>query len=568
MLLITSGASYAQKLKDVDILVECVEYIGNDTWVANFGYNNPNNKDVSVPETNSTLIFNNGQSAKALNLFKPGRQTNVFKSEFTSQGSVLWHVILPTGVIKDVIASINSIHCSGTGNGNIFPYYTPPPNGKDATVIGPELTSLYNTFIATGTAESNIIFQINNNKVLIDIKIKSGFYSTLLNLVTANYGFELLFGDPANNLITGWIPIRNLILLNNNGNYIELVRPVIPSVLNNTGHALNLGDFSMRSDFVRNGYGLTGKGVKIGVLSDSYNAKSAAGTDIQNGDLPGPGNIDGNLQEIQVKDYPYSFISTSDEGRGMLQIIHDIAPGANLAFRTGYVSPGDMAAGIIELADAGCNILVDDITYITEPFFTDGKISKAVDNVVSRGVTYFSAAGNFGRNSYSAVFSPQKVQAPNGLSGSFHNFGNGDTYQNISLADGSYVIVMQWVDSPNAKNDFDIYLANDNGTTLFGFNRNNIGTEPIEILPFIVQGGGANTNILINRASGTENPIIKYVVFRGEIVINEFNTGNSTIVGQANSAGAITVGAVKYDNTPYYGVDPPTIAIFPPSGVQ
>ena len=124
------------------------------------------------------------------------------------------------------------------------------------------------------------------------------------------------------------------------------------------------------------------------------------------------------------------------------------------------------------------------------------------------------------------------------------------------------MLVLQWVDSQQAKNDFDIYLANDNGTTLFGFNRVNTGAEPIEILPFIVQGGGATTNILINRASGTENPLIKYVVFRGDMVVNEYNTGNSTIVGQANSAGAITVGAVKYDNTPYYGVNPPTIASF------
>ena len=123
-----------------------------------------------------------------------------------------------------------------------------------------------------------------------------------------------------------------------------------------------------------------------------------------------------------LKDYPYTFAPASDEGRAMLQIIHDIAPGADLAFRTGYLSPGDMAAGIIELADAGADIIVDDISYITEPFFTDGKISKAVDNVVNRGVTYFSAAGNFGAKSYSATFAPLKMQIPGGLNGTFPEF--------------------------------------------------------------------------------------------------------------------------------------------------
>jgi len=49
----------------------------------------------------------------------------------------------------------------------------------------------------------------------------------------------------------------------------------------------------------------------------------------------------------------------------MLQIIHDIAPEANLAFRTGFINPVDFENGIIELKDAGCNVIVDDITYIT-----------------------------------------------------------------------------------------------------------------------------------------------------------------------------------------------------------
>jgi hypothetical protein len=66
----------AQTQKDVEIILECIEYIGNDKCVANFGYNNPNKKEVAVPETNSSLIVNDGQSqSKALNRFKPGRQS-------------------------------------------------------------------------------------------------------------------------------------------------------------------------------------------------------------------------------------------------------------------------------------------------------------------------------------------------------------------------------------------------------------------------------------------------------------------------------------------------------------
>ncbi|MBK7855000.1 MAG: hypothetical protein IPJ79_08925 [Bacteroidetes bacterium] len=114
-----------------------------------------------------------------------------------------------------------------------------------------------------------------------------------------------------------------------------------------------------------------------------------------------------------------------------MQIVHDIAPKADLAFRTGFISAGDMAQGILALEQANCDVIVDDITFITEPFFQDGVVAQAVDNVAAQGVSYFSAAGNFGNKSYSAVFNP--TATPNGIVGSAHNFGGGDIYQSLTL---------------------------------------------------------------------------------------------------------------------------------------
>ena len=88
----------------------------------------------------------------------------------------------------------------------------------------------------------------------------------------------------------------------------------------------------------------------------------------------------------------------------MLQIVHDVAPDADLVFRSGFVSAGHFADGIRELRDVGCNIIVDDITYITEPFFKDGVIAKAVEDVSASGVSYFTSAGNFGSRSYEGIY--------------------------------------------------------------------------------------------------------------------------------------------------------------------
>ena len=75
-----------------------------------------------------------------------------------------------------------------------------------------------------------------------------------------------------------------------------------------------------------------------------------------------------------------------------------------------------------------------------------------------------------------------------------------------------------------------------------------------------------NASLLITRAAGSSNVNFKYIIFRGEAVITEYNTGTSTIVGQSNAAGAMAVGAVLYTNTPAFGVNAPTVASFSSRG--
>jgi hypothetical protein len=140
-----------------------------------------------------------------------------------------------------------------------------------------------------------------------------------------------------------------------------------------------------------------------------------------------------------------------------------------------------MAVGIKELTQANCDVIVDDVTFITEPFFQDGVVANAVNEAKAQGVSYFSAAGNFANKSYENSFNPSPL--PGGQSGSGHNFGGGDMFQSVTLAPGNYTIVLQWLDdiyslgqtsSGGTRNDLDIYLTpNTDGTALFGFNRNN-----------------------------------------------------------------------------------------------
>jgi len=438
-----------------------------------------------------------------------------------------------------------------------------PLQGKTNDLIGSELTSLNKIFNAGGHPTTSEVFLIKDDSVLIEIIYFANKLNEALAILPGlGLSDDYFVNDDGSFIITGFFPIANLPLLNAEYTTFNYVRPAFPGI-GNSGTVTTQGDTSLRSNLVRLGYEIGGAGVKIGVLSDSYNTLGA--DDVGSGDLPGLTNPRGYTTAVQVvKEYPYG--TRSDEGRAMLQIIHDVAPEAELAFRTGFISASDFAKGIKELEQVGCDIIVDDITYVTEPFFGDGKVSEAVDFVTSQGVSYFTAAGNFGNRSHEATFNPITI---NGLVA--HNFGGGATGQTITVRPGdtgpiTYTIVLQWEDpvystgSVGTQNDLDIYLSGDQGITRFGFNRNNLGGDPIEVLTFTIREQ-TTTDIMIVRAVGTGAVNFKYIVFRGDKIVfddpNNGGVGFTTIVGQANSEGAMTVGAVLYSNTPAYGYSRP-----------
>ncbi len=452
----------------------------------------------------------------------------------------------------------------------IFPYFDPYAN-KSYDIIGVELTSLYNKYANGNSVISDNIFQIIGNSVRISIRTKPGQHTNAVNLLTGpSYGLIQELNDETNNLLNGTFPILNLLSLNLLPDLLVSARPIY-SPINNAGLITSQGDTALRSFRARGVFGVDGTGTKVGVLSDSYNTivGDPAADDVVRKDLPGPANPD-HPNPVQVlQDFPLG--TRTDEGRAMLQIIHDVAPGADLAFRTGFLGPVDFAKGIRDLKDAGCDVIVDDITYISEPFFRDGVVAQAVNEVKAQGVSYFSAAGNFGTNSWQGTFAP--VAAPAGVVGQAHNFAGGagtDIFQGITLYQGEYTIVFQWDDgTPGTatSSDFDIYLANTSGNTLFGFNRMNIGGDAFEVLPFVVTADSVQSNIVIVRESGAGSALLKYVVYRGRVTVNEYGGFNaSTITGQANAAGAMAVGAVLYTNTPEYGVAAPTPASFSSRG--
>ncbi|MES2730566.1 MAG: S8 family serine peptidase [Bacteroidota bacterium] len=350
---------------------------------------------------------------------------------------------------------------------------------------------------------------------------------------------------------------------------LKELRFVSPSyrMVKSIGAITSQGDKAQHSDLARLNNHVNGLGSTVGILSDSYNKLGSANKGVLSGDLPGKGNPNGFTSPVNVLLEGNGI----DEGRGMAEIVHDVAPGAKLAFNTAGPGQAGFARGILNLANtANADVVVDDVIYFAEPFFQDGIVAKAVDSVHAQGVTYFSAAGNQARESYEAKYKNTAVND----STNYHDFGNGDNLQTFKLLPGGYVIFdFQWSDpfysvsgGDGAATDLDVLILNRDYNVVMGAFSANLGNNPYEIFDFENDSEDSIFYLLIQKYAGPDPQRIKYVTFDGPIEILTFATNSGTIFGHANAAGAIATGAARYDRTPAFGVNPPRRESFSSAG--
>ncbi len=214
------------------------------------------------------------------------------------------------------------------------------------------------------------------------------------------------------------------------------------------------------ADLVQN-QGFTGTGVKVGVLSDGVYSLAT---------LQALGDLPANVTVLPGQAGPVD----SDEGTAMLEIIYDLAPGAQLFFATGEGGSAQMATNIQSLAAAGCNIIVDDLTYLGEGVFQDGIIAQAVNTVTANGALYFSSAQNSGNldSGTSGTWEGDFVGTGGTiqLEGSipWHAFDATHNYDAVTARStiGSLTI-LKWSDPLGvACNDYDLFVLNSTLSTV------------------------------------------------------------------------------------------------------
>ena len=341
-------------------------------------------------------------------------------------------------------------------------------------------------------------------------------------------------------------------------------------MITSQGSVQSKGDRAQKSNTARQDFAISGKGVTIAVLSDSYNCLNGEKKDIESKDLP---------ENVLVVEEALDCEGRRDEGRALLQIIHDIAPQAKLIFHTGDNGLANSANAILKLAfKHKADIIVDDMKSISANFFQEDAITQAINKVVSLGVTYVTAAGNSGRNSYEHAYNEYINTA---FSLNAHDFDPSsavDVYQRIHVVEGFAInLLLQWASpaysisgSPGTQTDLDIFIFNETHSKIVAASTfGNIGRDPVEFIQFFnpENSGETKFDIMITKARGENPSTLKYIILNSvNTIIQEYHTESSGLFGHANTPSAITVGAANYLETPEFGISPPLLQDFSSAG--
>ncbi len=447
------------------------------------------------------------------------------------------------------------------------PYWTPTDtnlfdaqNGPMAN-LGTALVTIYKAYVTSGGDTSGLAAQFPNvyfnQSGMVGVQLKSlgGDFNQYLQDLT-NLGVQITASSTYYGALDGFAPISSLptiAAMQQTMSGFANLKPITSAEYQ--GVAYNEAETSLFADVARTQFNVDGTGTTIGVLSDSvnqYNGGLAAS--YATGDLS-------STNPVKVlQDGP---AGSTDEGRAMLENIHDIAPGANLQFATAALGELSFANNIQALAAAGSQIIADDVIYGNEPMFQNGFIGQAVTAVTNQGVTYFSAAGNEGPQSgYLSTFRASTGTITGIGTGTFMNFNpSGGT--NLELPITTFInnaqLVFQY-DQPYATeqpagstaavtSNVNIYILDSSGNVVFGAsnNQNNVAVQ-MPLQDVTIPNAGSYF-IAIEVMSGA-NP--------GHVEMAGFNDSNQALAISQQYGSA---GSTSYPSTYGHKTAPDTIDV-------
>jgi subtilisin family serine protease len=424
--------------------------------------------------------------------------------------------------------------------------FTPAERKMDSRLVFAERKA---TGKYIGSVAERLVKNSKTGLAKIDIQSVGKANKTFRNIV-ARHGANIHSFNKSTGRVYATISLKELSKLAAEDSVKSIRVPAHP--MNSVGGLTSQGYIVENAKAVVTHLGIDGTGVTVGVLSDSA---SQAEVDM----LMASGDLGPNTKVIVPYNDGMGGDLATDEGCAIMEIVQDMAPGATVYFATAYDTPQEFADNIETLQAAGCQIIVDDVSYSGEGPFQDDVIALGVDAVTADGVLYCSSAGNSGSvahgtsGTWQGNFVNGGTYTPPAGSGSTKSYDVAQigtvNYDQVAL-DGEPYIDMEWSDPLGASsNDYDFFATDSAGTTLKGFSVTvQDGSEdPVEELDFTDIGGNYNAAagdlLVITKVTTAAARFLRIDMNRGELVT--FTDGSTS--GHNAAAAAFGVAATFWD---------------------
>ena len=318
------------------------------------------------------------------------------------------------------------------------------------------------------------------------------------------------------------------------------------------GSVTTEGDAILNADVTRQQFGLDGTGVRIGVISDGIKGifatgcttcSGAANGPIATGDLPASTGIrttagvltsssggitgrsfqtNGDLEGLPPPSPACAFPGAGAEGTALLEIAHDLAPGAQLSFANGDTDLSFMQA--VNALAASNDIVVDDVGFYGEAYDGTSAVStntaSALNSLSNPIRAYVTAVGNDADEHYLGNYSDSGIDGltiPGVVrSGHLHLFRQAaDTTDVLGLGpkpynliflphSGEVVIFLTWNDPfGSSANNYDLYLVQQSTGQVVARSTDTQsgGQDPVEFIDFVNSGAQDYFRIVVQNVN-------------------------------------------------------------------
>ncbi|MBI5285583.1 MAG: S8 family serine peptidase [Chloroflexi bacterium] len=355
----------------------------------------------------------------------------------------------------------------------------------------------------------------------------------------------------------------------------------------NAGSQMTQGDSILNANLLRSTYGVDGTGVRVGVLSDGAEGLAAS---IASGDLPGV--VDTTTCDVIASAPAGEPADTTSAGAGaegtaMAEIVHDLAPGAQIMI--GYFGFNVSTATTLDfIAAVNClnlhnDVVVDDISWFNAGLYdgtsaVSANASSSLANVSNPVRGYFTAAGNAAGAHYEEAFvsSGSNVTGAGTDSWRLHRYAStanttdagfgllcsagvfcGDEV--VLSAGGSLSVFLQWNDTwGNSVNDYDLLMYDETAALTYLMSGNiqgGAGSYPVEGFSITnPYGATARFDIMIGKyqnlaAARTFDMFVlcsNCSVYGASGERHNFNTRRSSLSNNSDAGGGVVaLGAIS-----------------------